>query len=230
VHHRHPTARFAALVVAVAGLAAVVVAIGVPTPATLAAAVERTGWWAPVLAVAGSALLVSAMVPRTLLAAAGGVLFGPVAGAAYVLIGAAIGATVAFAVGRWLGRDFLLARRRGAMIDRWVAGRGTLGVLTLRLLPIAPFGLVSYAFGATGVSFRAYLAGTSIGMLPSTVIYASLGASALNPGTPGFALSLTAALVMALATSTGAAILTRRRLRRQPGTPLAAAPDSGDRR
>jgi hypothetical protein len=101
---------------------------------------------------------------------------------------------------------------------------------TLRLLPIAPFGLVSYAFGATGVSFRAYLAGTSIGMLPSTVIYASLGASALNPGTPGFALSLTAALVMALATSTGAAILTRRRLRRQPGTPLAAAPDPGDRR
>jgi uncharacterized membrane protein YdjX (TVP38/TMEM64 family) len=219
VHHRYPTARFAALVATVVGLAVVVLTVGLPAPATLAGVAERAGWWAPVLAVAGSALLLSAMVPRSVLAAAGGVLFGPAAGAAYVLVGAAIGAAIAFGVGRLLGRDFVLARRRGAAVDQWVARRGIMGVLTLRLLPVAPFGPVSYAFGATGVSFWAYFVGTVISMVPSTVIYASLGASALNPGSPGFAISLAAALAMALASTSAAAFLARRHRRRQPGSP-----------
>jgi hypothetical protein len=36
--------------------------------------VERAGWFGPVLAVTDSAILVTAMVPRTVLAAAGGLL------------------------------------------------------------------------------------------------------------------------------------------------------------
>jgi uncharacterized membrane protein YdjX (TVP38/TMEM64 family) len=211
VPSRRPHIRFSLLVFLVGGLAAVVFSSGVPRPEELRTAVATLGLAGPLLAVAGTAMLSAAMVPRTVLAAAGGLLFGPFTGAAYVLIGAAAGALVAFAIGRWLGRDFIATRRRAAGVDRWLGARGFLGVLTLRLLPIAPFGLVSYAFGTTAVSMRAFLAGTALAIVPSTVVYASLGAHALAPGTAGFAWSLAAALALPAVGVCAAAVLGRQR-------------------
>jgi uncharacterized membrane protein YdjX (TVP38/TMEM64 family) len=101
-------------------------------------------------------------------------------------------------------------------------------VLTLRLLPVAPFGLVSYAFGATGVRLRAYLAGTALGAVPSTVVYATLGAHALSPGSPGFVYSLLAALVMSLTTSTTMVVLARRRRREASSRAVSATPAVAD--
>jgi uncharacterized membrane protein YdjX (TVP38/TMEM64 family) len=82
----------------------------------------------------------------------------------------------------------------------------------MRLLPVAPFGLVSYAFGTTGVSLRTYLLGTAVGALPSTVIYASLGAAAMAPGSPAFAASVAAAVALGVGTA-GATAVARRRQR-----------------
>lgn len=236
--------RFAALVATVAGLAAAILVAGLPRPATLAEVAAAAGTTGPVLAVLGSGLLVAAMIPRAVLAVAAGLLFGPLAGATYVLLGAAIGASAAFGVGRLLGRDFVSgaattshpdgagrpdhpdgagrrdrAGARLAALDGWLANQGVLGVLLLRLLPIAPFGLVSYAFGATGVRLRAYLVGTAAGMTPSTVIYASLGANALEPGTTGFAVSVAAAVMLAVAGMTAPVLISRRRRRRE-STPI----------
>jgi uncharacterized membrane protein YdjX (TVP38/TMEM64 family) len=76
--------------------------------------------------VIGSALLVAALVPRTLLALAGGALFGTVLGAVYVLVGVTTGAALAFCVGRLLGRTFVSTRLRGrvAVVEAAVARRG----------------------------------------------------------------------------------------------------------
>ncbi len=223
---RFPVLRFVALVAGVAVLGAAVLAFGLPGPESLAQAIARAGAVGPLLAVLGSGALIVALVPRTLLAAAAGLLFGPLAGAGYVLAGAVIGATVAFAAGRWLGRDFVLARRRVAALNSWLTARGVLGVFTLRLLPIAPFGLVSYAFGTTSIRFRAYLLGTAAAAVPSTLVNANLGAAALNPGTVGFAVSVAAAVAMALTSTAGAALLDRRH-RRLAGAAGAAGAAGG---
>jgi uncharacterized membrane protein YdjX (TVP38/TMEM64 family) len=220
--HRYPRARFAALVTLLAGLAVAAIATGL-RPSALAESAARLGGLGPVLAVFASGVLLAALVPRTVVATAAGLLLGPVAGAASVLAGAAIGATLAFGVGRWLGRDFALTRRPVDRIDGWLAARGFVGVLTVRLLPIAPFGLVSYAFGTTGVRLRPYLIATILSATPSTVLYASLGAAALSPGTPGFWLLVAAAVVLALASWFGGGLLARRHRLREPLTTVSLA-------
>ena len=200
--------RFAALLAVIAGLGSLAVAVGALHPARLTGA--AAGSVGPLVAVLGTGLLIVALVPRTILAAAAGLVFGPLAGAGYVLAGAGIGAVVAFGMGRWLGRDFVLARHRVAALDAWLTGRGMLGVFTLRLLPVAPFGLVSYAFGTTGVRLWPYLAGTLAAAAPSTLVCATLGAAALAPGTPGFAISVAAAVTLSGLSLGGAALLDRR--------------------
>ncbi|MQA27042.1 MAG: hypothetical protein GEU94_16625, partial [Micromonosporaceae bacterium] len=144
---RRAAARFASLVAVVTLLAVGFGVGGVPESDAIATAVADWGVAAPAAAVAATAVLLLALVPRTLLAAAAGLLFGPAAGAAYLIAGATIGAATAFGLGRWLGRDFVAAQALVRRADRWIARGGVLGVLALRLLPIAPFGLVSYALG-----------------------------------------------------------------------------------
>lgn len=199
VPRRYPLLRFTVLVLGVAGLAVTVLVVGMPPPDTWAELVAGAGGWAAVWAVAGTVVLAAAMVPRAVLAAAGGLLFGPAVGAAVVLAGVGVGAVVAFAAGRWLGRDLVLAHRRAAVIDRWFVRQGVFGVIVARLLPVAPFGLVSYGYGLSGVPLSVFWLGTMVGAAPSTVVYANLGAAALSPGTPGFVISLLAALALGAA-------------------------------
>ncbi|MGH3657286.1 MAG: TVP38/TMEM64 family protein [Micromonosporaceae bacterium] len=185
--------RFAGLVALIAVLGAGVAVLGVPEPDAVAGAIGGSGLPAPAVAVAACAVLVLGLVPRTLLSAAAGLVFGPLAGTGYVLAGATVGAVVAFGVGRWLGRDFVAAQPRVRRLDGWLTDRGFFGVLVVRLLPIAPFGLVSYGFGTSGVRLRWFLTGTVAGIVPSTVIYAHLGAAAAEPGSPGFWISVAVA-------------------------------------
>ena len=207
-----PTAvmRFGVLVAFIVVLAVAVMSGLMPNASTVSATLARAGVFAPVAIVVGTSLLLASLVPRTVLAAAAGVLFGALPGAAYVMAGAMLGAVLAFEVGRWLGRDFVRGRRRAAGLDRFLQRRGLLGVLTLRLLPVAPFGLVSYGFGATAVRRPVYVTGTVLGIAPSTLIFATLGANAMTPASPAFVLSTVAAVVVAAGGLIGGRRLTRR--------------------
>lgn len=49
-------------------------------------------------------------------------------------------------------------------------------VLLVRVSGFVPFGLQNYALGATRVAFRPYLLATALGVLPSILVYASVGA------------------------------------------------------
>jgi len=190
---RRPAARFA-LLVAGAATAAVAAALLVPDRDGLAAALESAGGVNPFLAVLGTSVLILAMVPRTALAFVCGLLFGLGPGAAYVLVGALLGASAAFVLGRLLGREFVdgvLSHERSgwrgalsvrmARLDHWLGRNGVLGVLTVRFLPVAPYGFVSYAFGTSATRYRDFLLGSAVGVLPSTLGYAALGAAVLGP-------------------------------------------------
>ena len=134
----------------------------------------------PAIAVAVGAALMMALVPRTVISLACGALFGTALGAGCALLAAVAGAALAFGIGRLLGRDFIEQRARGrlARVDSWLRRRGLLSVLVVRMLPIAPYGLVSYAYGASGTRTHHYLGGTVLGALPSAVSYAAIGAAA----------------------------------------------------
>lgn len=119
-----------------------------------------------------------AFFPGAILTLGAGVLFGAVWGSIYVFIGATIGATCAFLVGRYLARNWVIGKIADQpnfqAIDRAVAQAGLKIVLLTRLSPVFPFNLLNYAFGITGVSFKDYVIG-SVGMIPGTIMYVYIG-------------------------------------------------------
>ncbi|MGB3205740.1 MAG: TVP38/TMEM64 family protein [Crinalium sp.] len=119
-----------------------------------------------------------AFFPGSILTLGAGVVFGVVLGSLYVFIGAIIGATAAFLVGRYLARNWVAKKiatnQKFQAIDRAVAKEGLKIVLLTRLSPIFPFNLLNYAFGITGVSFKDYVLG-SFGMIPGTIMYVYIG-------------------------------------------------------
>jgi uncharacterized membrane protein YdjX (TVP38/TMEM64 family) len=165
----------------------------------------------PVAAVGLAALLLCILIPRTAISLLCGVLFGAWAGAAWALTAALVAAVVTFIAGRWAGHE-LLARRAGdrlRRIDGWLARRGLLAVVVVRMLPLAPFGFVGYAYGASSVHFRHYFLGTAIGATPSAISYATIGAAAVAPGSATW-LTFLPALISATV-STGAVLYWRYR-------------------
>jgi uncharacterized membrane protein YdjX (TVP38/TMEM64 family) len=129
-----------------------------------------------------------AFLPGSILTLGAGVVFGVVLGSIYVFIGATIGATLAFLVGRYLARGWISRKIAGnqkfAAIDRAVGKEGLKIVLLTRLSPIFPFNLLNYAFGVTGVSLKDYVIG-SLGMIPGTIMYVYIGSLAGNIATLG---------------------------------------------
>lgn len=124
-----------------------------------------------------------AFLPGSILTLGSGVIFGVVWGSLYVFIGATLGATAAFLVGRYLARDWVARKiadnKKFAAIDRAVGTEGLKIVLLTRLSPIFPFNLLNYAFGITGVSLKDYIIG-SVGMIPGTIMYVYIGSLASN--------------------------------------------------
>ena len=215
-----PGRRMAVLVTGVAVSGVAIALWGVPEPQRIAQYTTEAGPFGPLMVIAVSTVLLAVLVPRSVLAAASGLVFGPVLGSLYTLAAAGAAALWAFVIGRRLGRDFVMAQPRLQGLDAWLTGCGPWGVAVLRLLPIAPFGLISYGLGTTGISRRAYLAGTVAGATPSTIIYATVGSSALEPGSAGFVGSVAAAVTFAVAGMAGVAVVRHRRLRRSIHEPV----------
>jgi uncharacterized membrane protein YdjX (TVP38/TMEM64 family) len=124
-----------------------------------------------------------AFLPGSILTLGAGVVFGVVWGSLYVFIGATLGATAAFLVGRYLARGWVARKIAGnkkfAAIDNAVGKAGLKIVLLTRLSPIFPFNLLNYALGITGVSLKDYFIG-SVGMIPGTIMYVYIGSLAGN--------------------------------------------------
>jgi uncharacterized membrane protein YdjX (TVP38/TMEM64 family) len=129
-----------------------------------------------------------AFLPGSILTLGAGVVFGIVWGSFLVFIGATLGATAAFLVGRYLARGWVAKKIEGNQkfkaIDRAVGREGVKIVLLTRLSPIFPFNLLNYAYGVTGVSLRDYFI-ASIGMMPGTIMYVYIGSLAGNLATIG---------------------------------------------
>lgn len=102
-----------------------------------------------------------AFLPGSILTLGAGVVFGVVLGSVYVFIGATLGATLAFLVGRYAARGWISQKIAGNQkfkaIDEAVGKEGLKIVLLTRLSPVFPFNLLNYAFGVTGVSLKDYL-------------------------------------------------------------------------
>lgn len=143
--------------------------------------IQHLGWIGSIVFVLLYICATILLIPGSILTLGAGFAFGIVWGSVYVLIGALIGETCAFLLGRYLVRGWVARKMRQNKafyaLDRAIAGEGLKIILLTRLSPIFPFSLLNYAFGVTGISLKDYFLG-SIGMIPMTITYVYLGSLA----------------------------------------------------
>ncbi|MDY0213627.1 MAG: VTT domain-containing protein [Desulfuromonadaceae bacterium] len=174
--------RFVLLTVLVAAIAALKISGGSAwlEPERLQGLISGYGYWAPfiyILLYAAAPVLFMPGLPLTIL---GGMLFGPVWGVVYTIIGATSGACVAFLVARYLGREWISTKMSGPRwqkLDADVAHHGWKIVALTRLIPLFPFNLLNYAFGVTRIPFLHYALTSFVCMLPATIAYVYLSSS-----------------------------------------------------
>ncbi|MEO7324995.1 MAG: VTT domain-containing protein [Dokdonella sp.] len=129
---------------------------------------------APLIAFAGFAVSGIVVFPVDLLIAATIVVFGPLAGAAYALVGSVLSAEVVYEIGRRLPASALnrVMGARGERLRMRIVGYGFAAVALVRLVPVAPYSIVSFVAGAARIRRAPYLIGTAVGMMPGIVLYA----------------------------------------------------------
>jgi len=118
------------------------------------------------------------VVPLNLLILTTAVVFGPLLGFVYAFVGANVSAAVFYGLGRMLGSplDRLVKWDRFQRLRWFLRRRGVLAMTTVRLLPVAPFTLVNLVCGACHLSFRDYMFGSVLGLLPGTAALTVFGA------------------------------------------------------
>lgn len=125
------------------------------------------------------AAIIVTVVPNAPLDIVAGVIFGPLWGTVYSLLGSEVGALVCFLLARGLGSEAInrILRRDVSFNNRIAQRHLAYVVLFARLEPVFSFALVSYGAGLTRMSLRAFALSTLVGMTPGTIILNYYGKS-----------------------------------------------------
>ena len=131
--------------------------------------------FAPLVFVAAYVLAVVLLLPTTALALFGGALFG-MPGLALSWLGALAGTACTYWLGRYVGRGpvrrFLGER---PMLRRLRDDASALDLMRLRVLPVAPFGVLSYLAGMSAISLRTLLLATGLAIVVPQAAYVFAG-------------------------------------------------------
>lgn len=142
---------------------------------------------------------VSILIPATAL------VFGPIHGCFYSLLGILANASVLYILGHVLGHETIkrLAGSRVNQVSQLLARRSFLTIITLRFLPIAPFTVINLIAGASHIRFREYFFGTLIGISPAIIIMTllenQLERTVRNPALENLLIIIVLAMVVVLA-------------------------------
>lgn len=133
------------------------------------------------------ALCIVAFVPASILTLGAGAIFGFVGGTIVVIIGATIGATLAFLLARTVMRKRVEAMTAKSAkfraLDRAIASEGTKIVFLCRLAVVFPFTYINYAFGLTAIPLGRYVVATFFGIVPATAAFVFASSAATSAAT-----------------------------------------------
>lgn len=149
---------------------------------TLISYIASAGWQGQIVFLAAlTVVCLTGIVPASILAIAAGTIYGFNIGVMLSAVGLLVGGVTGFAGARYLFREiaspWVNSRIALRKIDADIARQGWRVVALLRLSPVAPFGLTSYALGLTHLRFRDYLIG-SFGSMPAMAAFVYGGALA----------------------------------------------------
>ena len=144
--------------------------------AQLVAVLNRLGdsAWAPLLLLAAYLAGGLVLFPVNVLIAVTVLVFGPLLGGVYAVIGSLASALLLYEIGRGL-RQGVLRRQltpRLRLLGARLARRGLPAIVFVRIVPVAPYSLVNLVAGAARIRRRDYVLGTVLGMLPGILVNA----------------------------------------------------------
>ncbi len=107
----------------------------------------------------------------------GGFLFGTIAAAISVIVGATLGAVCLFLAARYALFDVLHAKAGPALLkmEQGFKENALSYLLFLRLVPLFPFWLVNLVPALLDVPLKIFVIATAIGIIPGTFVFASVG-------------------------------------------------------
>lgn len=133
------------------------------------------GIWAPAIFIGVWVLACVFFLPGLPITLVGALIFGPIQGSIYSIIGATLGSTTAFLVGRYAARGMvegLLAKnQRLRAIDEGVRTQGWRMLMITRLVPLFPFNAQNYVYGLTQISLPTYVLVSFACMIPGCVAF-----------------------------------------------------------
>ena len=142
--------------------------------------IASLGPFGPLALIAIMALaIVASPIPSGPIGIAAGALYGTLWGGVCVIIGAFIGAILAFLTARYLGFDAI--RRSDNRLLKAIAAPRSQGALMViifasRLIPFISFDAVSYAAGLTALTLPRFAAATLLGVIPVSFVLSAIGA------------------------------------------------------
>jgi len=143
---------------------------------------DKNPWLASISFMGVYAVASLIFLPASPFTVSSGVLFGPWLGTFLSVVGATLGASLAFVLARSLGEPFVRSilkhkLQRVYEFNQKLAQNGFFTVLILRLVPIIPFNALNFALGVTRVKFRDYVLATALGIIPGAFVFALGGDS-----------------------------------------------------
>ncbi|MBU1224547.1 MAG: VTT domain-containing protein [Gammaproteobacteria bacterium] len=116
-------------------------------------------------------------LPRQVIAFLGGYAFSVGMGMLLGALAALLGCMLSFAYARFFGKGFLRARlgERAGRFDRFVHDHPFSMTVLIRLLPVGSNLLTNLAAGISSIRPAYFFAGTLIGYLPQTLVFALVG-------------------------------------------------------
>lgn len=150
---------------------------------TLEVLVARAGIWGPLLIIGlMTVAVVASPIPSAPIALAAGAAYGHFWGTVQVVLGAELGALIAFCLARALGHD-VLRRVFGDRVDAGLLGSQnalTATVFASRLMPFVSFDIMSYAAGLSRLHAWRFALATLAGIVPASFVLAHFGGEAIS--------------------------------------------------
>jgi uncharacterized membrane protein YdjX (TVP38/TMEM64 family) len=140
--------------------------------------IDELGVWGPVLILALAVLHAVVFYPAEIVDAAAGFAYGFFPALALVMVGWLLNGIVCWAIGRSIARPLLdrwFGEERFERVERSIERGGATLLIAMRLIPILPFSIVSYAAGAARVPIGRFLWTTVVGYLPITALSVYFG-------------------------------------------------------
>jgi uncharacterized membrane protein YdjX (TVP38/TMEM64 family) len=140
--------------------------------------IDDLGAWGPVLILALALIHTVVFYPAEIVDAAAGFAYGFFPALALTMTGWILSGLLCFAIGRSVARPLLdrwLGEERFERIEAMIERGGATLMLAMRLIPILPFSLVSYAAGAARVPTWRFVWTTAVGYLPITALSVYFG-------------------------------------------------------